>query len=313
MTEVIRGYAHDALFYGSDEEMVTTAAPFLRAALDGPEVPMLACTDRNASLLADALHRNPRLGVLDRSTFYRRVPATIAAYQQMTESYIAAGAERVRVVGEIDFDRHDWAEWTRFEALSNTVLEPYPLWTLCLYDTRRLRAEVLEAAKRTHPYLIMGTDRTPNPHYVNPDRFLSQFAPAHPDPVEMTAPAIDVSGTIDLPRLREDVRGLFAGSAARPETVDGFVFAVSEATTNAVTHGWPPVRVRVWSTRDRSVCTVLDHGGGLDDPLTGYAPAGNGGPGAAGRGLWMARQLCDVVSASRADGAFTVRIISLHR
>ena len=33
----------------------------------------------------------------------------------------------------------------------------------------------------------------------------------------------------------------------RPETVQGFVFAVSEATTNAVMHGWPPVRVRVWS------------------------------------------------------------------
>ena len=69
---------------------------------------------------------------------------------------------------------------------------------------------------------------------------------ARPDPLEATAPAIDVSGMIDLPRLREDVRGLFAGSA-RPETVQGFVFAVSEATTNAVMHGWPPVRVRVWS------------------------------------------------------------------
>jgi len=58
---------------------------------------------------------------------------------------------------------------------------------------------------------------------------------ARPDPREATAPAIDVSGTIDLPRLREDSRG-----------------------------------------------------------------------------LWMARQLCDVVSACRAPGAFTVRIISLY-
>ena len=123
---------------------------------------------------------------------------------------------------------------------------------------------------------------------------------ARPDPLEATAPAIDVSSTIDLPRLREDVRGLFAGSAARPETVQGFVFAVSEATTNAVTHGWPPV------------CTVLDHGDGIDDPFTGYAPARNGGSRADSRGLWMARQLCDVVSACRAPGAFTVRIISLY-
>jgi len=46
---------------------------------------------------------------------------------------------------------------------------------------------------------------------------------ARPDPLEATAPAIDVSGP--------------AG--------EGFVFAVSEATTNAVRHGWPPVRVRM--------------------------------------------------------------------
>jgi hypothetical protein len=83
---------------------------------------------------------------------------------------------------------------------------------------------------------------------------------ARPDPLEATAPAIDVSGTIDLPRLREDVRGLFAGSAARPETVQGW----------------------------------------------------NGSSRADSRGLWMARQLCDVVSACRARGAFTVRIISLY-
>lgn len=74
MSEVIRGYMHDALFYESDEEMVASAAPFLRAALDGYEVAVLACADRNASLLAEALHRDPRIGILDRSEVYRRVP-----------------------------------------------------------------------------------------------------------------------------------------------------------------------------------------------------------------------------------------------
>jgi hypothetical protein len=31
-----------------------------------------------------------------------------------------------------------------------------------------------------------------------------------------------------------------------------------------------------------------------------------------GQGLWMARQLCDVVSIAREPGAFTVRIISFR-
>jgi hypothetical protein len=98
---------------------------------------------------------------------------------------------------------------------------------------------------------------------------------ARPDPLEGTATAIDVSGPIDLPRLREDVRGLVAAS------------------------------------RHRSVCTVLDHGDGIDDAFAGYAPRRIGSSRADSRGLWMARQRSDVVSACRAPGAFTVRIISL--
>jgi hypothetical protein len=313
LDEVTPGYEHDALFYESEEELVASVAPFLRAALDRSEGVVLVCADRNASLLADALHGHPRIGILDRSEVFRRVPAAIAAYQRMAESHLAEGADRVQVVGEIDFDRDDWEEWARFEALSNAVLEPYPLWSLCLYDTRRLRAEVLEAAERTHPRLITAADRAPNPHYVSPDRFLSEFA-AQPDPLETTAPAIDITGAVSLHQLRQDVTALLeVGSRpARPDMVNGFVFAVSEVATNASVHGRPPVRVRVWSSADRAVCTVTDHGDGFEDPFTGYQSRGRRNVEIEGQGLWMARQLCDVVSVSAEPGAFTVRIISFR-
>jgi hypothetical protein len=316
LDEVIPGYEHDALFYDSEEELVASAAPFLRAALDRSEGVVLVCADRNASLLAEALHGHPRIGTLDRSEVYRRVPAAIATYQRMAESHLAEGADRVRVVGEIDFDRDDWEEWARFEALSNAVLGPYSLWALCLYDTRRLRAEVLEAAERTHPRLITAADRAPNPHYVSPDRFLSEFA-AQPDPLESTAPAIDMTGAISLHQLRQEVTALLeAGSGpavgGRPDLVNGFVFAVSEVATNAMSYGRPPVRVRVWSAGDRAVCTVTDHGDGFSDPFTGYQSRGHRNVEIDGQGLWMARQLCDVVSITREPGAFTVRIISFR-
>ena len=310
MDEVKPGYEHDALFYESEEELVASAEPFLRAALDRSEVVVLACADRNASLLADALQGHPRLGILDRSEVYRRVPAAIAAYQRMAESRLAEGADRVRVVAEIDFDRDDWEEWARFEALSNAVLEPYSLWALCLYDTRRLRTEVLDAAERTHPRLITAADRAPNPNYVSPDRFLSEFA-AQPDPLEATAPAIDLTGAISLHQLRQDVTALLAGPA-RPDMANGFVFAVSEVATNAMTHGRPPVRVRVWSADDRAVCVVTDQGDGFEDPFTGYQSRGHRNVEIEGQGLWMARQLCDVVSVTQEPGALTVRIISFR-
>jgi hypothetical protein len=210
----------------------------------------------------------------------------------------------------LDFDRHDWEEWARFEALSNAVLEAYPLWALCLYDTRRLRAEVLDAAERTHPRLITAADRAPNPHYVSPDRFLSEFA-AQPDPLESTTPAIDMTGAISLHQLRQDVTALLTGPA-RPDMVNGFVFAVSEVATNAMVHGRAPVRVRIWAAGDRAVCTVTDHGDGFSDPFTGYQSRGHRNMEIEGQGLWMARQLCDVVGITREPGAFTVRIISFR-
>jgi hypothetical protein len=315
LDEVRPGYEHDALFYESEEELVASAAPFLRAALDRSEVVVLVCADRNASLLADALHGHPRIGILDRAEVFRRVPAAIATYQRMAESHLAEGADRVRVVGEIDFDRHDWEEWARFEALSNAVLEPYSLWSLCLYDTKRLRAEVLEAAERTHPRLITAADRVPNPNYVSPDRFLAEFT-ARPDPLEATPPAIDLTGAINLHQLRQDVTSLLAGAGpavgGRPDMVNGFVFAVSEVATNAMVHGRPPLRVRVWSAGDRAVCTVTDRGDGFADPFTGYQSRGHRNVEIEGQGLWMARQLCDVVSVAQEPGAFTVRIISFR-
>jgi len=136
--------------------------------------------------------------------------------------------------------------------------------------------------------------------------------PARPDPLEATAPDINVSGDIDLHQVRQEMRALLACYAVRPETIYGFVFAVSEVTTNALRHGRPPVHVRVWSGSDRSVCTVSDHGDGPEDPVTGYEPSRNGNSGTDRRGLWMARQRCDAVSADRAPGSFTIRIISLH-
>lgn len=310
MDGLIPGYLHDALFYESDEELLAAAVPFLRAGLDGSDGAVLACADRNATQLAGALQYDPRILLLDRSELYRRVPVAIETIVRTAGDGVSAGADRVRLAGEIDFDRPGWEEWTRFEALSNAVFEPCPLWSVCLYDTRRARAEVLEAARRTHQGLITAAGRVRNPQYVSPAEFFREFAMDRPDPLEATVPAIELDGVIDLALLRQRVRELLAGSGARPETVYGFVFAVSEVATNALEHGRPPVTVRVWTGQDRSVCTVADHGDGFGDPLSGYQPPRDDDTGRGGRGLWMARRMCDVVSAARTSDGFTVRIIN---
>lgn len=134
----------------------------------------------------------------------------------------------------------------------------------------------------------------------------------HPDPLEVTAPGIEVTGDIDLHWLRRQVRELLAGSGAPPQQVHNFVFAVSEIATNALDYGRPPVGVRVWSAPGRSVCTVTDHGDGFAEPPDGGPSSTPGQPGKDSRGLWMSRQMCDEVSAVTTPDVFTVRILNRH-
>jgi anti-sigma regulatory factor (Ser/Thr protein kinase) len=82
--------------------------------------------------------------------------------------------------------------------------------------------------------------------------------------------------------------------------------AVSEIVTNGVSHGRPPVRLRVWADMDHMIVTVHDPGPGPDDPLAGLIPAAHHGR--AGYGLWLAHQLCTHVALHHDHNGFTVRL-----
>src|SRR2546425_5323076 len=109
------GLVHDALFYSADDELVATAAPFLRAGIEAGDQTLLVCTEHNTALLAEALDHDLRLRSVPAGDTYRRVPATIDAYRHMMVREMAAGTRRVRLVGEVDFGDTpmEWTEWTR--------------------------------------------------------------------------------------------------------------------------------------------------------------------------------------------------------
>lgn len=311
MNAATDSFLHDALFYSSDDELLAAAVPFLRAGLDLGGLAMVVCMPRNAALLADGLDGDPRLRLLPHAEVYqRRTPAVISAYRRMMERERATGTGRIRLVGEIDFADQpaNWTEWSRYEAVCNVALAPYRLWGMCLYDTRRLPREVLVAAELTHPHVVTASSRTSNPRYVDPADFLRRSTPAGPDPLEATRPTLDSDGLIDLALLRRDIRTALAGSALCAEAADDLMLAISELVTNAILHGRPPVRVRLWSTSNRLLCTITDQGTGFNDPFAGYLPAGGKYLGHGGRGLWLARQLCDQLDTYRTPEGFTVRL-----
>lgn len=307
------GYAHDALFYDSDAGLLAAAVPFLRAGLAAGDAVALVCHDRNIELLTDALGGDRRIRFL--TPAHRiRASVAIANFRRMVEADMAAGVRRVRLLGDVvvDTDPDTVAEWGRLEAAGNIALAPYSLWTVCAYDVRALPEQVLTVGRCTHTHLLTPSARTTNAGYVEPAIFLRRVTSTGADPLGTTTPAVESGDLADVTQvivLRDRIR--IALTDLVPATaLSDFVAAVSEITTNGILHGLPPTRVRVWASAQRLLCRVTDQGGGFDDPLAGYAPICGDDLRHSGRGLWLARQLCDRVEAFPTREGFTVEVAS---
>jgi anti-sigma regulatory factor (Ser/Thr protein kinase) len=100
--------------------------------------------------------------------------------------------------------------------------------------------------------------------------------------------------TWQLTAVREAVAQAARSVGCDRDRVDDLVLAVNEVATNAVEHGSGDARLDVWagSSARGLVCEVHD-GGRLGDPLPGLRAPHPSNP--RGRGLWIARQLCDLL------------------
>jgi serine/threonine-protein kinase RsbW len=110
--------------------------------------------------------------------------------------------------------------------------------------------------------------------------------------------------------IRHAVSGYVSKLGLHGLRLDGFVLAVNEIMTNAVRHGGGKGRLRLWHSAGSVWCEVRDDG-------TGAQPAGleatQPPPVTAdgGRGLWLARQLCDLVTVDAGRAGTTVRLCVL--
>jgi anti-sigma regulatory factor (Ser/Thr protein kinase) len=115
-------------------------------------------------------------------------------------------------------------------------------------------------------------------------------------------PAIEVQfGLADLGGIRHLVHRATLDAGLPEPKAEELVLAVNEITTNAVVHGRPPAVLRLWTSGEEVVCEISDAGPGIEDPLAGQlvpAPDRN-----AGRGLWLARLLCDAVEIRNEGGS----------
>ena len=304
-----RGYFHEALYYSSDDELLAVLVPFLLGGCDAGEPTLVALGERNTALVRRALPARANVEYLTGGAVYARPASAIRSYRRLLAGHVAAGAPQVRIIGELPATVFGatWDRWARYESAINHAYDDFPLWSMCAYDRRTTPGDKLAEVARTHPRTACPDGTHPaSDAYVDPVTYLTERRPVRPDPVQATPPFADLTAPTPA-AARATVRAANTGIVTEDDLED-LVVAVSEAVTNAMVHGRPPVGMRVWTGADRIVVTISDGGSGPRDPFAGLLPAA--GRTSGGRGLWIAHQSCSHVTAETTPDGWTLRLIA---
>ena len=301
------GYFHEAAYHSSDEELLAVVVPFLTGGCDAGEPTVMAVSERTTALIRSALPPRVNVECLSGDTTYARPAAAIRAYRRMLAGHVADGAPQIRILGEMPASVFGatWDGWARYEAAVNHAYDEFPLWGMCVYDRRTTPAEVLRDVARTHPRIARPDGTHPvSEAYTDPVAFLGERGPPPADPVQASPPVADLTAPTPA-AARHAVRAANTGTVPADDLED-LVVAVSEAITNAMVHGRPPVGMRIWTGAGRIVVTISDGGAGPKDPFAGLLPASNRATG--GRGLWIVHQSCAYVAGQSTPDGFTLRL-----
>jgi anti-sigma regulatory factor (Ser/Thr protein kinase) len=196
-------------------------------------------------------------------------------------------------------------DWARHESVINVAFAGMPVSFMCPYDSRVLPAEIIDYARRTHPEIAHRDGLTPSEAYEEPREFCRHLNVDVERPEGEPTEVLDFN-LADLRKLRRLVTSTAVSSGLPGSRADELALAVNEIASNAVVHGRLPATLRIWEGRGKLTCEVSDAGDGIDDALAGQLtppPAGIGG-----RGIWLARMLCDAVEIRNGIGC----TVSIH-
>jgi anti-sigma regulatory factor (Ser/Thr protein kinase) len=287
------GFHHEAVFYASSDEYVTALLPELRAALDGAV--LVAVSAEKAALLRAALGADAeRVRFADMERLGRNPACIIPAWRE----FMAGAGPGPRLgIGEPVWPGRSDAELDecrRHEALLNVAFDGGEPWRLlCPYDVRRLSADVLADARRTHPHV----SGRPSDDYDGPPVWDEPLPPPPDGPAEITFTRKDLAR----------VRGFVTECAWQVGLgrLTDLVLAVHELATNTARYGGGRGVVRIWRENGSLVCEVADRGH-IADPLAGRErpPDVHGG----GRGLWLVNHLCDLVQVRSSKAGSVIRL-----
>ncbi|MEU1391287.1 MULTISPECIES: sensor histidine kinase [unclassified Nonomuraea] len=300
---------HQALVYSTDAGFLAAAVPFCRDGLAARERVLVVTTAANIDLLARALGGDAgEVEFVEAGGWYDAPGRTLASYGRYLDAYRDAHP-RVRVIGEPVWHGRtpaEEAEWTRYESVVNAAFAVRPAWMVCAFDARAVPDRVVAGARRTHPGLLTGDGPRASTDYVEPESFscASDHDPLPPPPPGATGLRFDG----DLHRVRRHVRTTAERLGLSRALTDRLLLTVNEVAANAVEHGGGHGDLAIWTDGNAVVCDVTDPGK-LTTVLPGYLPPA---PTALrGHGLWVVRQLCDLlqVRSEPAGTRFRLRLL----
>jgi anti-sigma regulatory factor (Ser/Thr protein kinase) len=295
-------FRHEALFYGGAYDFLEGTGAFIQGALDAGEPIMVALLPDRLDLLRRHLGPDAeRVEFVDVAELGRNPGRIIPAWRWFVDRN--RDAPSLRGICEPIWAARSEAELTecqRHESLLNDAFAGYrPWWLLCPYDVESLSPEVLDAARRSHPFVAEQGVSRPSPCYGTSSWI---FDGELPQPAAV-AGALEFDGA-SLRDVRVAVSAWAAGILPAGRAAD-LVLAAHEVATNSVLHGGGSGRVGYWQDATTAVAEVRDKGHiegllvgrelpSLDDEM--------------GRGLWLAHQLCDLVQVRSSSDGTVVRL-----
>lgn len=300
------GLDHPALAYGSVDEFLAAMVPYVAEGIDRGEPVFAAVGPEEAWALRGEIGEVSGVHVEDTNEWHP-VPATrLRAFHLFVNEQLHAGASRIRLAGEPVWGavgRPEFVrEWARYESILNAVLAPFPVTLVCTYPEWRLDPEIVQDALRTHPSLGINGSSRPSEHFEDPASLVARWnPPLSPPPADaQRAASLHPTAARAFVTEQADRAGVSPGRALDLE------LATSEIASNVMTHGGGRATLQTWREGNYFICQIEDGGVGLTDVLAGYRPPSLAQE--SGRGLWLARQVVDLLQIVPTPTGTAVRL-----
>ena len=307
-----RGFDHRALVVDADDTIPRLLLPHLHRKINSRQAVLMVVGTDTEALIRDRLGSDAHaLQWAPMNAFYQRTGFTYSRFLRYLRDRHSR-QEVVHIVAEPDVvadtpspvDRA--AAYLGYEAMANEVYTCYHCSITCIWHSHRHAPSVIDDVRRVHQRELSSRGLVDNPGYTAPEDFLDRRAPVATAAVP---PVTDVDLTVWTIEEVASCRAAVARWATQhhfvPTAVRQVVAAVSEVVANGLRHGRPPVRVRAWSEDATLIVHVEDRGGRVIPAQAGYRPPVSP---ADPTGLWIARQLADVLTTHTSEDRTAVRL-----